>query len=72
MPPSLTIAAGGEERAFLGDPQGKDCPSLPLGNSSHARFFIYISRNVFFNFKLASGLYYSAREMATTEPNLGR
>ena len=71
MPPSLTIAAGGEERAFLGDPQGKDCPSLPLGNSSHARFLIYISRNVK-KTKLASGLYYSAREMATTEPNLGR
>jgi hypothetical protein len=46
MPPSLTIAAGGEERAFLGGSPGERLPVLAPGEFLARTFFIYISRNV--------------------------
>jgi len=48
MPPSLTIAAGGEERACLGGSPGGRLPVFAPGEILARMFFIYISRNVFF------------------------
>ena len=46
MPPSLTIAAGGEERAFLGGSPGERLAVLAPGEFLARTFLIYISRNV--------------------------
>ena len=72
MPPSLTIAAGGEERAFLGGSPGERLPVFAPGEFLARTFFYLYFSKCKKKTKLASGLYYSAREMATTEPNLGR
>ena len=61
MPPSLTIAAGGEERACLGGSPGGRLPVFAPGEILARMFFIYISRNVK-KTKFASGLYYIAQE----------
>jgi hypothetical protein len=71
MPPSLTIAAGGEERACLGGSPGGRLPVFAPGEILARMFFIYISRNVKKN-KICIGIILYCAGTHPSRPVIGR
>ena len=70
-PESYYSGRGRRTRVLGGIPRGKTARLGPWGIPRTHVFYLYFSKCKK-KTKLASGLYYSAREMATTQPNLGR